>query len=72
MSILEHKTIYESSDRFELHLPLTDSLKAYHKDGSFPLVKDPTRQKKASMYDLSDTQMILSFGILIIAAIIIF
>ena len=49
--VLDHQTIYESSDNFELNLPVIDSLRVYHKNGSFPLIKNPDLTKSATMCD---------------------
>ena len=49
--VLDHQTVYENSDNFEVNLPVIDSLRVYHKNGSFPLIKNPDLTKSATMCD---------------------
>lgn len=47
MNALEHKTAYENKTKIAVELPLIDELKEYHTNGTFALVEDPKRTKKA-------------------------
>jgi len=44
---MQHKTIFESKEKFAVQLPICKELREYHTDGDYPLVVDPNADKKA-------------------------
>ena len=49
MSKLIHRTIFEAPNKVSVNLPLSDELRVYHPQGTFPLVEDPKTTKRASI-----------------------
>lgn len=46
---LVHRTAFEDSDKVAVCLPFHSSLLEFHPNGSFPLLKDPLKEKAASI-----------------------
>lgn len=46
---LLHRTVYDDNSLITKQLPLADSLRVHHPNGFFPLIQDPTVEKKTTI-----------------------